>query len=154
MREHLKSNIQKILIKKMLCVFFVKFISNLKEVGVFFHLFDKIEFEDIEKGSEILNDLIEKGEINFIPQGLIIDENLNNTFNIIYQDLEFNEIGVGEAIPFLITLDNLEFNEIGVGEAIPFLITLDSLLKVKPIVTLNQICDELKNFLEKLRSYY
>ena len=123
MREHLKSNIQKILIKKMLCVFFVKFISNLKEVGVFFHLFDKIEFEDIEKG-----------EINFIPQGLIINENLNNTFNIIYQDLEFNEIGVGEAIPFLITLD--------------------SLLKVKPIVTLNQICDELKNFLEKLRSYY
>ena len=122
-REHLKSNIQKILIKKMLCVFFVKFISNLKEVGVFFHLFDKIEFEDIEKG-----------EINFIPQGLIINENLNNTFNIIYQDLEFNEIGVGEAIPFLITLD--------------------SLLKVKPIVTLNQICDELKNFLEKLRSYY
>ena len=112
----------------------MKFISNLKEVGVFFHLFDKIEFEDIEKGSEILNDLIEKGEINFIPQGLIIDENLNNTFNIIYQDLEFNEIGVGEAIPFLITLD--------------------SLLKVKPIVTLNQICDELKNFLEKLRSYY
>ena len=107
----------------MLCVFFVKFISNLKEVGVFFHLFDKIEFEDIEKG-----------EINFIPQGLIINENLNNTFNIIYQDLEFNEIGVGEAIPFLITLD--------------------SLLKVKPIVTLNQICDELKNFLEKLRSYY
>ena len=95
---------------------------------------DKIEFEDIEKGSEILNDLIEKGEINFIPQGLMINENLNNTFNIIYQDLEFNEIGVGEAIPFLITLD--------------------SLLKVKPIVTLNQICDELKNFLEKLRSYY
>lgn len=95
---------------------------------------NKIEFEDIEKGSEILNDLIEKGEINFIPQGLMINENLNNTFNIIYQDLEFNEIGVGEAIPFLITLD--------------------SLLKVKPIVTLNQICDELKNFLEKLRSYY
>ncbi len=25
----------------MLCVFFVKFISDLKEVGVFFHLFDK-----------------------------------------------------------------------------------------------------------------
>ena len=95
---------------------------------------DKIEFKDIEKGSEILNDLIEKGEINFIPQGLIINENLNNTFNIIYQDLEFDEIGVGEAIPFLITLD--------------------SLLKVKPIVTLNQICDELSNFLEKLRSYY
>ena len=48
----------------------------------------------------------------------------------------------------------MEFDEIGVGEAIPFLITLDSLLKVKPIVTLNQICDELSNFLEKLRSYY
>ena len=92
---------------------------------------DKIEFEDIEKGSEILNDLIEKGEINFIPQGLMINENLNNTFNIIYQDLEFNEIGVGEAIPFLITLD--------------------SLLKVKPIVTLNQICDELKNFFRKIK---
>ena len=95
---------------------------------------EKIEFEDIEKDSEMLNDLIEKGEINFIPQGLIINENSNNTFNIIYQDLEFNEIAVGEAIPFLITLD--------------------SLLKVKPIVTLNQIHDELSYFLEKLRSYY
>ena len=94
---------------------------------------DKIEFDDILEGTEVLEDLIEKGEINFIPHGLIIDEHLNGNFRISYQDLQFKNITVGEAIPFLIALD--------------------SLLKVKPIVTLDQINEELDHFLENFRSY-
>lgn len=94
---------------------------------------EKIEFSDIQEGTEILEELIEKGEINFIPQGLKIDEHLNGNFKISYQDLEFKNITVGEAIPFLIALN--------------------SLLTYKPIVTLTQIEDELNYFLEKFRSY-
>ncbi|MEE0934856.1 MAG: hypothetical protein U0L42_04210 [Methanobrevibacter sp.] len=94
---------------------------------------EKIEFKDILEGTEVLEQLIEKGEINFIPQGLRIDEHLNGNFMITYQDLEFKNVTVGEAIPFLITLN--------------------SLLTYKPIVTLTQIEEEMNNFLEKFRSY-
>ncbi len=94
---------------------------------------EKIEFKDIQEGTQVLEELIEKGEINFIPQGLAIDEHLNGNFKISYQDLEFTNITVGEAIPFLITLN--------------------SLLTYKPIVTLAQIEDELNYFLEMFRSY-
>ena len=94
---------------------------------------EKIEFSDILKGTEVLEELIEKGEINFIPNGLRIDEHLNGNFKITYQDLEFNNITVAEAIPFLIALN--------------------SLLTYKPIVTLTQIEDEMNYFLEKFRSY-
>lgn len=94
---------------------------------------EKIEFKDIQEGTEVLEQLIEKGEINFIPHGLRIDEHLNGNFMITYQDLEFKNITVGEAIPFLIALN--------------------SLLTYKPIVTLTQIEEELNYFLEKFRSY-
>lgn len=94
---------------------------------------EKIEFEDILEGTEILKELIEKGEINFIPYGLRIDEHLNKNFRITYQDLEFVNVNVGEAIPLLIALN--------------------SLLNAKPIVSLTQIKEELDNFLKKFRSY-
>ncbi len=94
---------------------------------------EKIEFSDIQRGTETLEELIEKGEINFIPHGLRIDEHMNGNFKITYQDLEFKNITVGEAIPFLIALN--------------------SLLTYKPIVTLTQIEEELNYFLEKFRSY-
>ena len=94
---------------------------------------EKITFDDILEGTHVLEELIEKGEINFIPYGLKIDEHLNGNFKITYQDLEFNNITVGEAVPFLITLN--------------------SLLTYKPIVTMTQIEDELTYFLEKFRSY-
>lgn len=94
---------------------------------------EKITFDDILEGTHVLEELIEKGEINFIPYGLKIDEHVNGNFRITYQDLEFNNITVGEAIPFLITLS--------------------SLLTYKPIVTMNQIEEELTYFLEKFRSY-
>ena len=94
---------------------------------------EKIEFKDIQEGTEVLEQLIEKGEINFIPHGLRIDEHLNGNFMITYQDLEFKNVTVGEAIPFLIALN--------------------SLLTYKPIVTLTQIEEEMNNFLEKFRSY-
>jgi len=94
---------------------------------------EKIEFSDIQEGTEILEDLIERGEINFIPHGLRIDEHINGNFKITYQDLEFSNITVGEAIPFLICLNTL--------------------VTYKPIVTLAQIEDELNYFIDKFRSY-
>lgn len=94
---------------------------------------EKIEFEDILEGTEVLKELIEKNEIDFIPVGLRIDEHLNGNFMITYQDLEFKNVSVGEAIPMLIALN--------------------SLLNHKPIVTLYQIDEELHHFLDKFRSY-
>ena len=94
---------------------------------------EKIEFSDIQEGTKVLEELIEKNQIDFIPTGLIIEEQINGKFEISYQDLKFSNIDVGEAIPLLIALD--------------------SLLKVKPIVTLSQISEELDYFLEKFRSY-
>lgn len=94
---------------------------------------EKIEFKDIKEGTEVLEELIEKEEINFIPYGLKIDEHLNGNFKITYQDLEFENISVGEAIPFLICLN--------------------SLLTYKPTITLTQIEEELNHFLERFRSY-
>ena len=90
---------------------------------------EKIEFEDITDGTKVLEELIEKEEINFIPPGLRIDMHLNENFKITYQDLEFNNVNVGEAIPLLIALT--------------------SLLNAKPIVSLFQIEEELDHFLEK-----
>ena len=94
---------------------------------------EKIDFSDIQEGTKVLEELIEKNQIDFISTGLIIEEQINGKFEIIYQDLKFSNIDVGEAIPLLIALD--------------------SLLKVKPIVTLSQISEELDYFLEKFRSY-
>lgn len=94
---------------------------------------EKIEFKDILEGTEVLEDLIEKEQINFIPSGVKIDEHLNGNFKISYQDMEFVNVNVGEAIPLLIALN--------------------SLLTYKPIVTLTQIEEELNYFLEKFRSY-
>jgi len=94
---------------------------------------EKIEFEDILEGTKELEELIEKNEINFIPPALIIEQHLNENFKITYQDLEFKNVHVGEAIPLLIALT--------------------SLLNHKPIVTLYQIDEELHYFLEKFRSY-
>ena len=94
---------------------------------------EKITFEDILEGTKDLEELIEKGEINFLPAGLRINEHLNRNFMISYQDLEFKNVNVGEAIPLLIALT--------------------SLLNAKPIVSLFQIEDELNYFLEKFRNY-
>ena len=94
---------------------------------------DKIDFDDILEGTKDLEELIEKEEINFIPPGLRIDEHLNENFKISYQDLEFVNVNVGEAIPLLIALTTL--------------------LNHKPIVSLYQIEDELNHFLEKFRTY-
>ena len=94
---------------------------------------DKVEFKDILEGTEGLEELIEKNEISFLPSGVRIDEHLNGNFRITYQDLEFVNVNVGEAIPLLIALN--------------------SLLTYKPIVTLTQIKEELDYFLEKFRSY-
>ena len=80
---------------------------------------EKIEFEDILEGTKDLETLIEKEEINFVPIGLKIYQHTNGNFKIIYQDLDFNNIRIGEAIPFLIALN--------------------SLLTHKPIITLVQI---------------
>ena len=89
--------------------------------------------KDILEGTEILEELIEKNEINFIPYGVRIDEHLNGNFMITYQDLEFKNVTVGQAIPLLIALT--------------------SLLDAKPIVTLYQIEEELNHFLEQFRHY-
>lgn len=94
---------------------------------------EKVEFKDIQDGAEVLGDLIEKGEIDFTPQGLRIDQHTDGNFTVTYQDLAFDEVNVGEVIPLLIALS--------------------SLLSYKPIVTLFQIEEELNNFLEKFRSY-
>ena len=94
---------------------------------------EKIEFEDILEGTKELEILIEKEEISFIPNGLIINENSGEHFRITYQDLVFDDVRVGEAIPLIIALH--------------------SLLTYKPIVSLVQIEEELNNFLEKFRRY-
>lgn len=94
---------------------------------------DEIKFEDILEGTKDLEELIEKNEINFIPSGLRIEEHLNNSFKITYQ--------------------NLEFKNVKVGEAIPLLIALTSLLNHNPIVTLYQIDEELHYFLESFNKY-
>ena len=93
---------------------------------------DKITFKDIINGANDLEELIENGEINFIPYGLKIQQ-IEDNFNISYQ--------------------NLEFGDINIGEAVPLLITLYSLLNAKPTVTLLQIKEEMDYFLEKFRSY-
>ena len=94
---------------------------------------DKVEFEDIMEGTKVLEELMEREKINFISPGLMIDELENSNFKITYQDLIFDDIHVGEAIPLLIALN--------------------SLLNYKPILPLTQIKEELDNFIEKFRSY-
>lgn len=93
----------------------------------------KVEFEDILEGTRDLEELIERQKINFIPMGLAIDEDENANFTITYQDMVFRDVLVGEAIPLLIALS--------------------SLLKYKPTLTLTQIEDELRHFIELFRSY-
>ena len=93
----------------------------------------KIEFEDILEGTNDLEELIEKEEINFLPSGLRIDEHLNGNFRIAYQHLEFNNIHVGEAIPLLIALSTL--------------------LEYNPTLSLSQINEELDHFIGKFRTY-
>ena len=68
---------------------------------------EKVEFEDILEGTKVLEDLIEKEEINFISPGLKIDEKANGNFQITYQNLHFKDVRVGEAIPLLIALNTL-----------------------------------------------
>lgn len=94
---------------------------------------EKVEFSDITEGTECLEELIERQEINFTPHGLMINQHRNGNFRVSYQDLEFSNVNVGEVIPLLIALS--------------------SLLEYKPIVTLTQIEEELNNFLEKFRTY-
>ena len=94
---------------------------------------DKVEFEDILENTKVLEELIEREEISIIPNGLRIDEHVNGNFRISYQDLTFNNIHVGEAIPLIITLNTL--------------------LNHKPIVSLSQIEDEINNFIEMFRQY-
>lgn len=94
---------------------------------------EKVEFEDILEGTEVLEELLEKQELNFIPSGLIIDQIDENNFKVTYQDLEFNGVYVGEAIPLIIALSTL--------------------LDYKPTLSLSQIEEELENFIKKFRSY-
>ena len=49
---------------------------------------EKVTFDDILEGTKDLEELIEKGEINFTPPGLRIDMHLNENFKITYQTLE------------------------------------------------------------------
>lgn len=94
---------------------------------------EKVDFEDILEGTKYLEELIDKGQINFVPPGLRIDMHSNETFTITYQTLEFNDVTVGEAIPLMIALT--------------------SLLNYKPVVSLYQIGEELDYFLSKFRKY-
>lgn len=94
---------------------------------------EKIVFDDILEGTKDLEELIEKEEINFLPPGILIDEEADGNFKITYQDLEFSNVKVGEAIPLLIALN--------------------SLITHKPIITLLQIEDELNHFIDKFRTY-
>lgn len=94
---------------------------------------EKVTFDDILEGTKDLEELIEKGEINFTPPGLRIDMHLNENFKITYQTLEFTNVTVGEAIPLMIALTTL--------------------LNYKPIVSLFQIEEELNHFLGKFRMY-
>lgn len=94
---------------------------------------EKVEFEDILEGTEVLEELIERQEINIIPHGLTISQVQDDLFTITYQDLEFEAVRVGEAIPLIIALSTL--------------------LNHKPIVTLSQIEEELNNFIAMFRQY-
>lgn len=94
---------------------------------------EKVEFSDIEEGTLLISELIEKEELNFINSGLKIDVHLNGNFKITYQ--------------------NIELSNIKVGEAIPLIILLNALLDYKPIISLNQINEELNHFLLKFRNY-
>ena len=94
---------------------------------------EKVTFDDILEGTKDLEELIEKGEINFTPPGLRIDMHLNENFKITYQTLEFTNVTVGEAIPLMIALT--------------------SLLEHKPVISLYQIEEELNHFLGKFRMY-
>ena len=94
---------------------------------------EKVEFEDIMEGTKVREERIDKAEINFTPVGLRIDELGDNNFRITYQDMVFDEIHVGEAIPLLITLN--------------------SLLNYKPTLSLTQIDEELRNFINMFRAY-
>ena len=94
---------------------------------------EKVEFEDILEGTKVLEEVLDRQEISFPPTGVKIDQLKSDEFNIFYQDLIFENIRIGEAIPLLIALN--------------------SLVTYKPIVTLDQIEEELNNFIEKFRSY-
>lgn len=94
---------------------------------------DKVEFEDILEGTKVLEELLEREELSFPPNGVRIDQLSSDEFNISYQDIIFNNIRIGEAIPLLIALN--------------------SLVTYKPIITLDQIEEELENFIAKFRSY-
>jgi hypothetical protein len=94
---------------------------------------EKITFDDILEGTEVLEELIEKEEISFIPVGLRISEHVNDNFTISYQTLEYRNVNVGEAVPLLIAMNTL--------------------LNYKPIISLSQIDEELNHFLEKFRNY-
>ena len=50
---------------------------------------DKIEFSDILEGTKVLEEMIEKGEIDFIPPAVRIDELSDGNFRISYY-LEHN----------------------------------------------------------------
>lgn len=94
---------------------------------------DKVEFADILEGTKILEEMIEKQEVNFIKPDFIISQNANGDFVIYYQDLVFENLKVGEAIPVLICLYTL--------------------LDYKPVISLTQIEEELENFIECFRKY-
>lgn len=94
---------------------------------------EKVVFDDILEETKNFEELIERGEINFIPYGLRIDLLQNRNFRISYQTLQFEDVTVGEAIPLMIALT--------------------SLLDHKPIISLYQIEEELDYFLEKFRTY-
>ena len=94
---------------------------------------EKVEFDDILEGTEVMEELIEKEELSLIPVGLRIDEQADSGFTIAYQDLLFRDISVGEAIPLIIALSTL--------------------LNYKPTLSLTQIEEELENFIRQFRRY-
>lgn len=94
---------------------------------------EKVEFKDIMDGTKVLEELIEKEELNLIPAGLKINEKKNSKFDITYQDLVFRDIHVGEAIPLIIALSTL--------------------LNYRPTLSLNQIEEELNHFIIQFRMY-
>lgn len=94
---------------------------------------EKVEFEDILEGTQVLEELIDMQEINIIPTGLRIDEQQGNRFTIAYQDLVFRDVLIGEAIPLIIALSTL--------------------LNYKPTLALTQIEEELEHFISQFRSY-
>lgn len=93
---------------------------------------EKVEFDDILEGTEVLEELIERQKINLIPMGLRIDEK-ENLFDISYQDIVFRDIHIGEAIPLIIALSTL--------------------LDYKPTLALTQIEEELEYFIIQFRKY-